>query len=214
MTEAGLVYIVDDEPGMRKALTRLLVAEGFDVLSFPSADEFLAAVRPAEPGCLVLDVAMPGTDGLTLQTELGKRGIDLPILFLTGHGDIPMSVRAMKAGAVDFLAKPVDDAVLLKEVREALALARARRASAIELESLRRRLDSLTPREREVLEHLLAGKLNKQIAAALGTVEKTIKVHRGRVMQKMKVQSVAELVHIAEKAGIEGRGTRGEGKKR
>ena len=202
MTEPGLVYIVDDEPGMRKALTRLLVAEGFDVLSFASADEFLAAVRPAEPGCLVLDVAMPGTDGLALQAELGKRGVDLPILFLTGHGDIPMSVRAMKAGAVDFLAKPVDDAVLLKAVREALALARARRASAVELESLRRRLDSLTPREREVLEHLLAGKLNKQIAAALGTVEQTIKVHRGRVMEKMDVASMADLVRIAERLGV------------
>ena len=202
MTEAGLVYIVDDEPGMRKALTRLLVAEGFDVLSFPSADEFLAAVRPAEPGCLVLDVAMPGTDGLALQAELVRRGVDLPILFLTGHGDIPMSVRAMKAGAVDFLAKPVDDAVLLKAVREALALARARRASAAELESLRRRLDSLTPREREVLEHLLAGKLNKQIAAALGTVEQTIKVHRGRVMEKMDVASMADLVRIAERLGV------------
>ena len=202
MTSTGLVYIVDDEPGMRKALTRLLVAEGFDVLSFASADEFLAAVRPAEAGCLVLDVAMPGTDGLALQAELVRRGVDLPILFLTGHGDIPMSVRAMKAGAVDFLAKPVDDAVLLKEVREALALARARRASSAELESLRRRLDSLTPREREVLEHLLAGKLNKQIAAALGTVEQTIKVHRGRVMEKMDVASMADLVRIAERLGV------------
>jgi len=153
-------------------------------------------------GCLVLDVQMPGLNGLALQKALAERGYHLPIVFITGHGDIPMSVRAMKAGAVDFIPKPFPADVLLGAIGQALARCKQERETRAEIADVRIRLATLTPREREVLEQVVAGKLNKQIAADLGAAEKTIKVHRGRVMRKMKVQSLAELVHIAERVGI------------
>jgi FixJ family two-component response regulator len=202
-THARIVHVVDDEAGMRKALTRLLRAEGFEVRAFASAREFLADYRAEESGCLVLDVAMPGLDGLELQRRLMHAGALLPIVFLTGHGDIPMSVRAIKSGAVDFLAKPVNDADLLRAIRAAMHLAVTRRAEQAAMTDLRTRHASLTPREREVMAHVVAGQLNKQIAGDLGTGEHNIKVHRGRVMKKMGVVSLADLVRAAERLGIE-----------
>jgi FixJ family two-component response regulator len=199
---AERVYLVDDEPAVRKALGRLLRSAGVEVATFGSAEEFLGALEEEAAGCALLDVAMPGLDGLALQETLARRGIDLPVLFLTGHGDIPMSVRAMKAGASDFLTKPVDGKVLVAAVRRALergrSLARARREDA----EIHRRLASLTPREREVLQGVVSGRLNKQIAADLGISEKTVKVHRGRVMEKMNAPSLAELVRLADRAGL------------
>jgi FixJ family two-component response regulator len=197
-----LVYLLDDEPGMIKALTRLLNARGFAVKAFTSVASFLEAFQPGSNGCLVLDVAMPELDGLLLQKRLRHQGILLPIVFLTGHGNIPMSVRAMKEGAVDFLTKPVDEADLVRAVKAALA----RAASEHETASVSRRLTRLTPREREVMEHVVAGKMNKQIAADLGTGEQNIKILRGRVMQKMEMDSLADLVRIAEKLGIRKKG--------
>jgi FixJ family two-component response regulator len=202
MNPSARVFLVDDEPGMLKSLTRLLRAEGFTVVAFPTAEAFLGAYQPSEVGCLVLDVAMPGIDGLELQRQLSREGIMLPIVFLTGHGDIPMSVRAIKAGAIDFLTKPVNDTELLRAVRAALQRAEEQRVFVTETAALRERLARLTPREQEVLEHVISGKLNKQIAADLGTGEQNIKIHRGRMMEKMGVQSVAELVRLAERLGV------------
>jgi FixJ family two-component response regulator len=196
------VFIVDDDPAVLKSLSRLLRAARLAVVTFPSPQDFLARHDPGLPGCLVLDVAMPGLNGLELQQALIAGGHELPIVFLTGHGDIPMSVQAMKRGAVDFLTKPVNDDDLLKAIHAAFEQDRLQRQVRAEVAEIRQRLASLTPREREVLEHVIAGHLNKQTAADLGTAEKTIKVHRARVMEKMKVQSVAELVHLAERAGI------------
>ena len=201
-TPAGIIYLVDDEAGMRKALARLLRTEGFDVRPFASASEFLAAYRADETACLILDVAMPELDGLELQRRIVRLGLTVPVIFLTGHGDIPMSVRAIKAGAVDFLTKPVNDTSLLRAVRSGLALADSQRSGRIAEEKLNARHASLTPREREVMAHVVAGKLNKQIAADLGTGEQNIKIHRGRVMEKMGVNSVADLVRAAERLGI------------
>ncbi len=194
----SLVYILDDEPGMVRALTRLLRTEGFEVKGFTSPGTFLDAFRTGRESCLVLDVAMPELDGLHLQKRLTHEGILLPIVFLTGHGDIPMSVRAMKAGAVDFLTKPVNAADLLRAVRTALL----RAAEAGKMAGAALRLALLTPRERQVLEHVVTGQLNKQIAADLGTGEQNIKIHRARVMQKMEVTSVADLVRVTEQLGI------------
>jgi FixJ family two-component response regulator len=198
---AERVYLVDDEPAVRKALGRLLRSAGIEVATFGSAEEFLGALEEEAAGCALLDVAMPGLDGLALQETLARRSIDLPVLFLTGHGDIPMSVRAMKAGASDFLTKPVDGKALVAAVRRALdrgrSLARARREDA----EIHSRLASLTPRERDVLEGVAAGRLNKQIAGDLGISEKTVKIHRGRVMTKMAAGSVAELVRLADRTG-------------
>jgi FixJ family two-component response regulator len=194
----GRVYLVDDEPGMVKAVTRLLRTKGFEVQGFTSPASFLEAYRPGSDSCLILDVAMPELDGLHLQRRLTHQGILLPIVFLTGHGDIPMSVRAMKAGAVDFLTKPVKDVDLLRAVRAALVRAAEQREIAV----ISERLSRLTPREREVMEQVIAGKLNKQIAFDLGTGEQNIKIHRGRMMQKMGLVSVADLVRIAERLGI------------
>ncbi len=195
MNEAAkIVYVVDDEPGMRKALRRLLGAEGFEVRAFASAAEFLAAGVEAN-ACLVLDVSMPDLDGFALQQRLVEARNALPVIFLTGEGDIPMSVRAIKAGAVDFLTKPVNGSDLIRAIRAALELAVGRSAE-------RARYDSLTPRECEVMAHVVAGKLNKQIAADLGTGEQNIKIHRGRVMAKMKAESLAELVRVAERIGV------------
>jgi FixJ family two-component response regulator len=196
------VFVVDDDPGVLRALTRLLVAAGFEARPFPSPAAFLEQHDPATPGCLVLDVALPGLDGLQLQQTLTASGAGRPIVFITGRGDIPSSVRAMKAGAVDFLTKPVNDRELLAAVRNAIELDRRARVAQVELDALGQRLASLTPREREVLAHVVAGRLNKQIAADLGTVEKTIKVHRARIMQKTAARSLAELVRIADKLGI------------
>lgn len=197
-----MVYLLDDEPEMLKALTRLLHAEGFQVRGFISAREFLVHTRCRGPACLVLDVAMPDVDGLRVQERLRQSKAELPIVFLTGHGDIPMSVRAVKAGAENFLTKPVNAADLLRAIRSALRRASDQHALNKELASLRGRLSSLTPREREVLAHVIAGKKNKQIARDLCTGEQNIKVHRGRLMHKMGASSVAELVRVAERLGI------------
>lgn len=202
MRTNATIYLVDDEPGILKSLTRLLRAEGFAVCCHGSAAEFLASYEPGQWGCLVLDVAMPGIDGLELQRRLGGEEASLPIVFLTGHGDIPMSVRAIKAGAVDFLTKPVDDVELLRAIRAGLDRSEARRLRAEGLRLWRERHGRLTPREQEVMRHVIAGKLNKQIAADLGTGEQNIKIHRGRVMAKLEVESVAELVRVADRLGI------------
>ena len=201
-TEPDIVFVVDDDPTIRKALTRLLRAGGFEARTFASPQAFLEQHDPAAPGCVVLDVLMPGLGGLELQQALAASGCVRSIIFITGRGDIPTSVRAMKAGAVDFLTKPIDAEQLLPAVRTALARDRQARRAHDELAAIARRLATLTEREREVLEHVVAGQLNKQIAGDLGTVEQTIKVHRGRVMAKMGVHSLAELVRVAERAGI------------
>ena len=197
------VFLVDDEPGMLKALTRLLKAEGFTVQAFTSAKAFLESFRRETLGCLVLDVAMPELNGLELQERLTRSGLLVPIVFLTGHGDIPLSVQAITAGAVDFLTKPVKDADLLRAVRAALQRAAEQRERISEIALLRQRYSRLTPRETEVMALVVAGQLNKQIAADLGTGEHTIKVHRARVMQKMGVVSLADLVRAAERLGLE-----------
>ncbi|MDQ2695037.1 MAG: response regulator [Pseudomonadota bacterium] len=196
------VFLVDDEPSVLRALDRLLRSAGLNVAAFASPQAFLDGHDPQARGCLVLDVAMPGLDGLALHRALGARDSPLPVIFLTGHGDIPMSVRALKQGAVDFLCKPVHDDDLLRAVHEAIEQDRLGRQARREEADIRRRLATLTPREREVLERVIAGRLNKQIAAELGTVEKTIKVHRAHVMEKMQVRSVAELVQLAARAGV------------
>jgi FixJ family two-component response regulator len=199
---AERVYVVDDEPAVRKALGRLLRSAGLEAETFGSAEGFLGALEREPAGCAVLDVAMPGLDGLALQKALVARGIELPVVFLTGHGDIPTSVRAMKAGALDFLTKPVDGQALVAAVRRALEKGRSNLEERREVLGLRRRLESLTPREREVLEGVVDGRLNKQIAGDLGISEKTVKIHRGRVMAKMEAGSLAELIHFADRAGI------------
>jgi FixJ family two-component response regulator len=201
----GTVFLVDDEPGMLKALTRLLAAEGFTVRAFDSAKDFLASYHSEMPSCLVLDVAMPELNGLELQQRLSSNGVLLPIVFLTGRGDIPMSVQAMKAGAQDFLTKPVNDTDLLRAVRAALLRAAEQRDLIVEAALFGQRYSSLTPREREVMAHVLTGALNKQVADAMGIGEHTVKVHRSRVMQKMRVGSLADLVRAAERLDLETR---------
>lgn len=200
---APLVYLVDDDEAVRKGLARLIASAGYRVATFDSARAFLGrGGADAGPACLVLDVQMPDLSGLDLQRELDAAESIMPIVFVTGHGDIPMSVRAMKAGAADFLTKPVDEEQLLGAI--GLAVARAARDSAerAERDAVRRRFGSLTPREREVMALVVTGRLNKQIAHELGTVEQTVKVHRMRVMAKMQADSLADLVRLAEKAGI------------
>ena len=198
------VFVVDDDLSLRKALSRLLKSEGYDVETFSSAQEFLHADPRCEgPACLVLDVKMPGLNGLDLQQELHKREYAIPIVFITGHGDIPMGVKAMKKGAIEFLTKPFDDEVLLGAVEDALKKDMANRSAMNERQSILQRVKLLTPREYEILTYVITGMLNKQIAYDLDISEKTVKVHRGRVMEKLGIDSVAELVRLTEKAGIE-----------
>jgi FixJ family two-component response regulator len=204
-TDEAVVYVVDDDPGVRKALSRLMRSVGLDVVALPSAQEFLDAPPTGHPACLVLDVRLPGLGGLDLQSRLRGDQQSIPIVFITGHGNVPTSVRAMKGGAVDFLQKPFQDEDLLAAVHRALAQSRRARADRAARAEIEQRLDSLTRREREVLELVVTGMLNKQIAAALGAAEKTIKVHRGRVMHKMRAGSVAELVRMTGTVGLPSR---------
>ena len=199
----AIVFLVDDDASVRRALTRLIKSAGHQVQAFASAREFLDSEwRTYGPACLVLDVQIPGLSGLDLQRELQTEKAPLPIIFITGHGDIPMSVKAMKDGAVDFLPKPVKHTDLFRALAQALARAVSERAERDKIEDIQSRIDSLTPREREVMALIVRGLLNKQVAFELGTVEKTIKVHRARIMEKMQVGSLADLVRIAERVGI------------
>ena len=198
------VFLIDDDAPVREALSRLLRAHRFAVAAFASPKEFVEHYDPDAPGCLVVDLKMQG-NGFGLQRTLREKASSPPIIFLTGHGDIPKSVQAMKGGAVDFLTKPVNDTDLLAAVRVAIEKDRALRQEQAELSEIRARLATLTPREREVLEYVVAGKLNKQIAGDLGTVEQTVKAHRAQVMEKMRVRSVAELVRLTQRCGISGR---------
>lgn len=196
------VFLVDDDPGVRKALSRVLGEQGWQVEAFDSAEAFLARPDQAAHGCLVLDVSMPGLDGLALQRRLIDGGQALPIVFLTGHGDIAMTVKALKAGAADFLTKPVASEALLDAVRAALDRDDSARQAQAELASLQQRLAGLTEREREVLQAVISGRLNKQIAGDLGIVEQTVKFHRARIMARMQARTVAELAHMAARIGI------------
>jgi len=197
-----IVMVIDDDPSVLKALERLLRSHELNVTTFDSPQEFLEQYEPDLHGCLVLDIDMPNLNGLELQQKLIVQGIELPIIFLTGHGDIPMSVQAMKRGAVDFLTKPVHEDDLIEAIQSAIEKDRVHRKTHAELTEFRKKLETLTPREREVLLHVVSGRLNKQIAADLGTVEKTIKVHRAHLMTKLKVRSLADLVRLSEKIGI------------
>jgi len=198
-----LVFVIDDDASIRDAISRLLHAIGLTVRTFGSAREFLQHRLPDIPACLVLDVRLPGLSGLDLQREMVERGIHVPVIFITGHGDIPMSVQAMKAGAVEFLTKPFRDQDLLDAVRSGIQRDRKGRKERAEIAKLREDLGQLTSREREVMSLVVAGFLNKQIALRLGASEKTIKIHRGRVMQKMRADSLADLVKMSQKLGID-----------
>jgi len=203
MREAGFTtFLVDDDPAVLKAITRLLNAAGYRTRSFSSPQEFLSAHDPSIPGCAIIDLVMSELDGLHVQPALLETGSERPIIFLSGKGDVSTSVRAMKAGAVDFLTKPVKREALFSAVVRAAKVDALSRQKRDESKSIGDRLATLTHREREVLEYVIAGRLNKQIAASLGTVEKTVKVHRGRMMAKLAVKSVADLVRLADKAGI------------
>jgi FixJ family two-component response regulator len=193
----AVIHLIDDDDSLRVALGRLLKAAGFEVASYSSAGEFLMHPPPAAPGCLVLDVRMPGPSGLELQAALTRQGCRLPIIFLTGHGDIPMSVRAIKAGAIDFLTKPVERQVLLEAIGQALHTQRMNDSSQQRIDQIRSRFDSLTERERAIFSLVVQGKLNKQIAVALGIAERTVKAHRAQVMEKMEVETLADLVRLA-----------------
>jgi FixJ family two-component response regulator len=201
-TPECIVFVIDDDPLVRESVADLLNSAGFTVQTFGSAAEFVHAKRPDVPACLILDVELPDISGLDLQTELAKSGIETPIVFLTGHGDIPMSVRAIKAGAVQFLTKPFGKQELLDAIKEALLRDGEVRKQRLESFELKKRLGTLTPRERQVLALVVTGRLNKQIAGELGTTDLTIKVHRGRVMRKMGADSLADLVRMAEKLKI------------
>jgi len=198
----GVVYVVDDDPAVGRSLCRLIRGVGLDAIAFSSARTFLEHPRSTGPACLVLDVRMPGLGGLDLQTQLEDIRHTLPIVFITGHGNVPTSVRAMKGGALDFLQKPFNDDELIAAVQRGLALSRQGQLDAATRGEIERRIRTLTPREREVMALVVKGLLNKQIAGELGAAEKTVKVHRGRVMQKMQANSVADLVHMAERIGL------------
>ncbi len=190
------VFVVDDDQAMRNSLKWLIESVGVQVESFSSADEFLAQYQPSRPGCLVLDVRMPGMSGLELQERLTQRGIHIPVVIITGHGDVPMAVRAMKSGAIDFIEKPFNDEVLLDAIRRALAFGEEQRSHQVEHLQIQQRLQHLTPREHEVMEMVTEGRSNKEIANALGVSAKTIEAHRARVMEKMQAGSLAELVRM------------------
>ena len=199
--ERATIFVVDDDASMRRSLETLLMSVGHDVRLFSSAAEFMQAARPDAPGCLVLDVRLPGMSGLAFQQELTKADISLPVIFITGHGDVPMTVRAMKAGAVEFLTKPFDDQVLLDAIHGALERDRVRRSESAGLAALRALYEELTERERQVMKLVVAGWVNKRIATELGLSVVTVKVHRGQVMRKMLAKSVAELVRMADRLG-------------
>ena len=202
MTDKPTVYLLDDEPSMLKALSRVLRAHGYHVMTFQQPADFFEHERTSGPACLILDLAMPGLDGLAVQQRLTDEQDRIPIVFLTGHGDIPTSVKAIKAGADDFLSKPVNGDDLVAAVKSALTRSKIQLAEDIDIAELRQRLEQLTPRQREVFQYVIAGKMNKIIAADLGTGEQNIKVHRRRVMRKMGVRSLAELVRTADRLGI------------
>ena len=203
MNEASTVFVVDDDPGIRRAVERLLRSAGYTTQTFDSARAFLASGRAHEPGCLLLDLRMPGLGGLELQHELDSVGCDIPIIFITGHGDVPAAVEAMRGGAVDMLTKPIDDAALFAAIDRAMVTGRARQASRQEMVEMGQRFSRLTPREREVFALVITGLLNKQVAGRLGTSERTVKVHRARVMSKLRANSLAELVRIGQRLGLE-----------
>jgi FixJ family two-component response regulator len=201
-SEQVVVFVIDDDVSVREALKNLLRSVGLSVETFGTAQEFLSSKRPDIPGCLVLDVRLPGVSGLDLQRHLLQAHVQVPIIFITGHGDIPMSVRAMKGGAVEFLTKPFRDQDLLDAVQQAIEVDRAARRQRAELERLRERYRSLSAREQEVMALVARGLLNKQIAGELGTTEATIKLHRGKVMHKMNADSLADLIRMAEKLDV------------
>ena len=204
MTEKkAVVYVVDDDPSVRKALERLLRSADYDAMTFASAAEFLDFACPDTAGCLILDIKMPELSGLELQDRLSEKDFSLPIIFITGHGTVPASVRAFKAGAMDFLQKPFNDMELLDAVSRAIEKHRRLRREQNEIKALRTKMETLTPREQEVFCLVVSGLLNKQVAFDLGITEKTVKVHRARVMQKMGAQSLADLVRFAEKLGLD-----------
>jgi FixJ family two-component response regulator len=198
----GVVFVVDDDEPMRCSLENLIRSVGLRVEVFATAQEFLRSQRPDLPGCLVLDVRLPGLSGLDLQKRMAEANSEIPIIFITGYGDIPMTVQAMKAGAVEFLTKPFRDQALLDAIHQALERDRQVRKRRAEIEALRRRFDSLTPREREVIALVVVGLLNKQIAGELGTSEAAVKVHRQHVMEKMGADSLADLIRLAARLGI------------
>src|SRR5215208_5624752 len=196
--ERPIVFVVEDDPSMREAVQDLIASVGLEARGFASPREFLEAVRPDAPACLVLDVRLPGASGLNFQQELAQSGVNIPVIFITGHGDIPMSVRAIKAGAVEFLTKPFHEQQLLDAINAGIERNRAQRRDAAVIDDLRQRFAALTPREREIMALVIRGRMNKQIAGDLGVSEVTVKVHRGQIMRKMRAKSLPELVRMGD----------------